>query len=123
MNMPQKHTMPPRGSGDRPDAVERWLRAFFQAEMPAHWPTPSLPEPPHRRWLAVRSAFGSRLALAASVALLLLGSLFLAGRFQSVEPASGGPGHGPVIGSKNRGIEKTGTEQNKNPRGVSQNFR
>jgi hypothetical protein len=69
-------------SPSRTDDVEGALRAFFQAEMPAPWP--KLKTPPSssvaktaKEWPLLRS----RLALAASVALLALGFSALAGAF------------------------------------------
>jgi hypothetical protein len=65
--------------------VDRLLGAFFEQEMPRPWPAF---EPPARRTLpftppAPRSRFvlGSRLALAASVALLLACGWLLSGSF------------------------------------------
>jgi hypothetical protein len=60
--------------GDVPDGL---LRAFFRAELPDPWP--------HfrkRSWTAARS----RLALAATVGLLLLGTLLLSGQFHGSPP-------------------------------------
>jgi hypothetical protein len=67
------------------DDLDGLLRAFFRAQMPHPWPAPRVPRfrtapatpptpsrPPLNR---------SRWALAASVGLLLLGSLVLPGRF------------------------------------------
>jgi hypothetical protein len=77
-----------RDGGPPPDDVDRILRAFFKAEMPDPWPSAEAPPPrrllpfpaarPSKRWPLMRS----RLALAASVALLVTGLLFLAGAFQ-----------------------------------------
>jgi hypothetical protein len=81
---------PGKGSGDELDTL---LRAFFQSEMPHPWPVLSLPQadeqsrsvvpltPAHPWGLA-----HSRLALAASVGLLLAGSWFLAEQFQTAPP-------------------------------------
>jgi hypothetical protein len=81
-----------KGSGDELDTL---LRAFFQSEMPHPWPALSLPETEEQArpvvpftpaashpWVPVHS----RLALAASVGLLLAGSWFLAGQFQPADP-------------------------------------
>jgi hypothetical protein len=74
---------------DDPDGL---LRAFFRAELPQPWPafrrpddrdraaTPARP----RSWTAARS----RLALAATVAVLLLGTLLLSGQFHGSTPAT-----------------------------------
>ncbi|HBI42131.1 MAG TPA: hypothetical protein DDY78_04640 [Planctomycetales bacterium] len=62
--------------------VDGALRAFFKAQMPAPWPSLKAPAPP----VVVATAKGwpmmrSRLALAASVAVLALGLSFLSGAF------------------------------------------
>ena len=81
------------------DDLEGLLRAFFRSQMPQTWPSPRLPRtevvslrPPttNRRGL-----MRSRWALAASVALLLLGSLLLPRRFSQdakPEPFINAPG-------------------------------
>jgi hypothetical protein len=64
-------------SGDHVDGL---LRAFFRAQMPHPWPkAPATASQilPFRRPSKVRGLTRSRLVLAASVALLLLGSLLL----------------------------------------------
>jgi hypothetical protein len=72
-------------SGDNLDTL---LRAFYQAEMPDPWPSLEAPAP-SPRLLPVRPAkkpgrnlVRSRLALAASIALLVSGSLFLSGNLR-----------------------------------------
>jgi hypothetical protein len=80
---------PPANRGEELDAL---LRDFFRSEMPQTWPEFAAPEPapilpltrPARPWISVRS----RLALAASVGLLLTGSLLL--------PLSDNPGGNPA---------------------------
>jgi hypothetical protein len=62
--------------------------------MPQPWPSPRLPRfrtaPAPRPAAPGRSLFRSRLVLAASVALLMLGSLCLPGRFtQDTKPGTG----------------------------------
>lgn len=74
--------VPPRVPPD--DEIDGLLRAFFRAELPHPWPAmkaPAAPQtapvpssPPHP------ALWRSRLALAASVALLALGSLFVPGQ-------------------------------------------
>lgn len=88
-----------RPTGPGPDETESLLRAFFRSEMPHPWPALKAPveDKPAtvsfapRTWTMVRS----RLSLAASVALLLAGSWYLAGKATST-PAptlnSGDPG-------------------------------
>jgi hypothetical protein len=77
------------GSGDELDTL---LRSFFQSELPHPWPALSLPEAEEQGrpvvpltpaaahpWVPAHS----RLALAASVGLLLAGTWFLAEQFQT----------------------------------------
>jgi hypothetical protein len=91
---------PPSHRQDRSpegDDVEQLLRAFYRAEMPDPWPSfeapaePPLvlpfPAAPARRPLFTRS----RLALAASVALLLGGVWSLSGKFGSSPSEPSGP--------------------------------
>ena len=85
---------PPGSRGGSPPEDLDWkLRAFFQAQMPRPWPAAPVPiarrtapivEKPRTRWLLLRS----RLALAACVALLMLGMLFL-----TVAPTGGPVSH------------------------------
>lgn len=90
-----------RGPGMPGDDSETLLRAFFHAELPHPWPslTPSdfattcparlAPAGRRLRWLpALRAGVRSRLALAATIALLLLGTLLLSGRFHVPTPES-----------------------------------
>jgi hypothetical protein len=85
------------------DELDGLLRAYFQAQMPRPWPALVLPQdrngvlplarpPVAPSRLPAREAkagdgrrplFRSRLALAASVALLILGPLYLSGKFES----------------------------------------
>jgi hypothetical protein len=90
---------PSTSRGPRPpEDLDGLLRAFFQAEMPDPWPASPAPRPaerngtilpfrspalpsfrkPTRGW----SLFRTRLALAASVALLALGAFCLPGAFR-----------------------------------------
>lgn len=60
--------------------VDNVLRTFFKAQMPAPWPSlkaPAVVAATAKGWPMMRS----RLALAASVALLALGLSFLSGAF------------------------------------------
>jgi len=78
MSFRNPHMLSLRNPGLPPEEVDTLLRSFFRAEMPDPWPVLQAPaeEPfrqerqPASRWTALRS----RVALAASVALLLLGS-------------------------------------------------
>jgi len=89
------------------DDVDGALTAFFKSELPNPWPALQLPEAemsatplPFRR--PARSPLRSRLALAASILLMLLGSLFLASKISvpqvgTTDPATSNsirPGHG-----------------------------
>lgn len=73
----EPHTLSFRNPGP-PEEVDTLLRGFFRSEMPDPWPVLKAPnagtfraaQPAAPRWTSVRS----RVALAASVALLLLGS-------------------------------------------------
>jgi len=62
------------------DKVDQVLSDFFRGEMPAHWPKPpvvaQLPAAARRG----RTAIASRLALAASLGLLLLTGWLISGR-------------------------------------------
>ncbi len=82
--------------GDDPDAL---LRRFFRAELPHPWPdwappvraaaTPSRNGTGEKRspWVpALRAKARSRLALAAAVGLLLVGTLVLSGKFHVPTP-------------------------------------
>ena len=94
--MKQPPVAPPwsaRGADD----LDGLLRSFFQAELPSPWPAPALPAEPPTTPAPRRPLWRSRAALAASVALLLAGNLFLAPRFQGTEPPSADPGSGPII--------------------------
>jgi hypothetical protein len=76
MNLVPTRPVPP---GDDLDGL---LRAFYRKEMPARWPAPPVP-PAHKlpfRRPPPRGLLRSRLALVASVALLVLGSLFVSGK-------------------------------------------
>jgi hypothetical protein len=98
-------------NGSRGDDVDGLLRDFFRAEMPHPWPELELPSatrngfhgrraadgpatlpltPRKRPWAVV----GPRLALAASVGLLLVGSLFLSGQFKGNAAPNGIDGKG-----------------------------
>lgn len=63
------------------DDLDGLLRAFYRKEMPRRWPEPpARPLPSRRRNPRGFAAFRSHLALAASLALLLLGSLLAGGK-------------------------------------------
>jgi hypothetical protein len=98
---------PVNPEGARPgDELDGLLSAYFRAEMPNPWPAVAVPEtsegskapvvldlpaepaPQEPSW----SLFRSRLALAASVALLIAGSFFLGGRFTDDPSLNGSAG-------------------------------
>jgi hypothetical protein len=117
---------PGQRNGDTPEGgdVDQLLRAFYRAEMPNPWPAfqtpaeapPVLPFPaaPVRRTFASRS----RLALAASVALLVGGLWYLSGKFGGDAPrpdpfrSTGGSanGTGPGVSPKLNGPFLEGDE-------------
>jgi hypothetical protein len=77
------------------DDLDGLLRAFFRRQMPHPWPAP--PVPPDHSTVLRRPASGygqlrSRWALAAAVALLLLGSLLLPRRFAAENKSETGLG-------------------------------
>ncbi len=94
----------PRNFGRSPEDIDGHLHAFFRAAMPDPWPVlkvparpvarPSAPAPPSRpRW-------HSRFALAATIALCLVGSLVLAAVFPPAGPAGLEPASKDLIGTK-----------------------
>jgi hypothetical protein len=70
-----------QGQPGRPDDLDTLLRSFFQAELPSPWPDLHLPEKDAPRLVPAAPArwapVSSRLALAASVGLLLSGTLLM----------------------------------------------
>jgi hypothetical protein len=79
------------------DDLDGLLRAFFRAQMPHPWPSPRVSRfrttPATTLTSSRRPVNRSRWALAASVGLLLLGSLLLPGRFtHDVKPDSSSTG-------------------------------
>ncbi len=79
-----------RGTG-REEAADQVLREFFRAAVPNPWPAWTAPEAePAAVPMSRRSLFWGRWALAASVALLLGGQLWLASFYRPPEPAEAG---------------------------------
>lgn len=64
------------------DEMDDLLHAFFKSEMPAPWPKLNLPVKMQKSAPKPRTHYQSRFALAASIAILLLGSIWLAGAFK-----------------------------------------
>jgi hypothetical protein len=86
---------PPVSAGEReqlPDDFDRLLRAFFDAERPAPWPVlkppAERPSPLARPTTRRRTLLGSRVALAASLLILLAGPFYLSSRFAELTPAA-----------------------------------
>jgi hypothetical protein len=80
---------PNRGGFPRPpEDVDGLLRRFFRSEMPEPWPeAPTVPTAaPRKRPQRVWFRLSHRFALAAAVALFLIGYLTLAGRFPTTGP-------------------------------------
>lgn len=90
--MSEMQTLSPKGGDD----LEGLLRAFFRTQLPHPWPASPVPPADSVVFRRPPSGYGqmrSRWALAAAVALLLLGSLLLPRRFTSEgkpEPSLGG---------------------------------
>jgi hypothetical protein len=94
MNTIEQPPVEPTNGQGSSDAYEELLRAFFRAEMPDPWPAFERPQPRillfPRPQLASRGRFAgikSRLALAASVVILLVSSWLLAGALRDIKPA------------------------------------
>jgi hypothetical protein len=101
MNVMNRNSLSYRNNGDS-EEVDGLLRRFFRAEMPHPWPTLKAPvstlsfrpaQAPKTRWTSVRS----RLALAASVGFLMVGSWCLSAKLPdygavNTDQGSSGPG-------------------------------
>jgi hypothetical protein len=82
-------TPPQQRPGDGPEDIDRLLGAFFRSEVPKPWPSLSAPTvTPARAWKRSTLRTG-RLALAASVAVLLASGWLLSGRMPSVPVDAG----------------------------------
>jgi hypothetical protein len=106
LHSPRTHGGPNR----LPEDLDGLLRQFFRAEMPEPWPAaPPLPQPRPRPAVSPRKRtagrpwfrFSTRFAVAASVALLVIGYLALAGRFPT-----GGVSGGTAIDGTNPTADK-----------------
>lgn len=99
MSYPHQSPMDHRDPELPADALDQLIRAFYRAEMPDPWPalklptaTASAPAPPRER---VHPWLSGRMALAASVVLLLCGTWYLAGLFPGYPTARpGSPSEG-----------------------------
>ena len=105
MSFSERPPLKPRPGGRFGEDLEGLLRAFFAAEMPRPWPAGE-PFPPSPRPARRQSLARSRLALAASVGLLLTGSLGLSGLFPGQDPPPPAGVSEPVIGTRERPREK-----------------
>jgi hypothetical protein len=111
------------------DDLDGLFRAFFRKEMPVRWPAAPVPPArtlPFRRPAQRGRLFRSRLALVASVALLVLGSLFVRGKVDPAAPSGGGGLILPENGSGKRlvlppkGAIKTSLSLEQDPVGETQ---
>src|SRR5262249_27340022 len=94
MNTIEQPPVEPTNGHGSSDAYEELLRTFFRAEMPDPWPAFVRPQPRilifPRPQLASGGRFAgmkSRLALAASVVILLVSSWLLSGALRDSKPA------------------------------------
>src|SRR5437773_4220640 len=97
MNVVNPPNTLPHGGRPPEDDLDGLLRAYFRAEMPDPWPSFEAPAPrngvlPFRRPQQPRrfNLWRSRLALAASILLLIAGALFLLGGSRNVGTTAGG---------------------------------
>jgi hypothetical protein len=110
MSFSEPPSTDPRLAGPPAGDLDGLLRTFFQAEMPRPWPAAPVPGRPSasrndspkpatrdlfrpKRW----SLSSSRLALAAALAGLMIGTLLLSGRFQANKAPEILPG-APALG-------------------------
>jgi hypothetical protein len=87
------------------DDLDRALRAFFQAQMPNPWPkapSPAISLRPFRARRSRLALFRSRAALAASVALLIFGSWWLAGHSEPLASETAPIVHGGSADASDR---------------------
>lgn len=104
------------------DELDPLLSAYFKAQLPAPWPVFEPPAPP-RTLLMSRPArravpaLSSRLVLAASVALVLLGFWLLPTGSRPVDGSLTLPGAGPGSASKPRLLEVTPARPKEAPPG------
>lgn len=75
--------------GDDPNRIDRMLSDFFRTEVPAPWPTLMPPSESPAPALKTRSWTASHLALALSIAGLLVGGWVLSGRLPNAAPITG----------------------------------
>src|SRR5579884_277089 len=105
------------------DDLDRLLRTFLRSQLPHPWPPPpvtSTVASRQRRPGDGRNLMRSRWTLAASVALLLVGSWLLPSRFTPDAKPESGPS-GPMISDNPRDVPKQHKHQieNKNKPGLA----
>jgi hypothetical protein len=94
MNIIERPPVDPTNHDRSSENLEELLRAFYRAEMPRSWPELKVPvsaEAPrhaHKSWFSTAK---SRLALAASIILLILSTLLLSQTLRDSKPASTQP--------------------------------
>jgi hypothetical protein len=76
--------------GPGADDLDQLLRRHFRTEMPHPWPAPSRLTLPFRATKPLSRQWRSRFTLAASVAALLIGSVWLAARSPEMSPTAPG---------------------------------
>jgi hypothetical protein len=88
MRIVEPPTLDSPGRGHPGDELDGLLSSWFRTQMPNPWPSLDLPEeavlPMPRRASHPWASLRSRLALAASVALMLVAPWLLSGRFQEI---------------------------------------
>jgi hypothetical protein len=100
--------VPIREFGRSPGDLDQMLRAFFQQELPKSWPAfagelaTGIRQPGVSAVNSKWSLFRSRMALAASITLILVSTWWLGGRFAATESPMATSGPGKVIGAKER---------------------
>ena len=104
------------GEARPPDDLEKLLHSYFRAEMPEPWPSPPLasaqaesPSPEATAPVAVRS----KLALAASVARLIAGTMLLPSRMPCAETQADVPRMLPGEATRIRLTEIPGQPKNR----------
>jgi hypothetical protein len=100
-----------------PEEIDGLLRAFYRAQLPHPWPAWKAPAAPSRT-TPVRPAprpalWRSRFALAASVALLALSSLFLPGKAPREPQSPARPSLGPGSAKRDKVKSSLSLEQPK----------
>lgn len=98
--------LPPHLAGRGTADIDGWLKAFFRKEMPHPWPSLKPPAKAGQAAARRRPLFRSRMALAASVMVLLLGYLWVAARFPGSDALIADPTPAPAHGMIGKGMKK-----------------